>query len=206
MENKLFISKLREKLRGPLPGEVTQLKMAPSYRHLLPMNEKSSDAAVMVLIYPKFGDLTTVFMKRTVYPGVHSGQISLPGGRYETTDQDLQIAALRETEEEFGVAAHTVEVLGKLTPLHIPVSRMDVYPFVGYLKSRPTFIPNPAEVERLIEIKIEDLQNASLLKTKPHQYNDFEGFIPYYDIHENHIWGATAMILAEFIAVIDEII
>lgn len=156
----------------------------------------------MILLYPEHGELTTVFMKRTVYPGVHSGQISFPGGRFEPEDSDLQTTALRETEEEFGIDARSIKVLGKLTPLFIPVSRMEVHPFVGYLTERPMFLPDPREVERLIEIRIAALLQASIVKTKPQNYKDYKGFVPYFEVHENHVWGATAMILSEFLEII----
>ncbi len=205
MDSSTFIVKLKNQLKENLPGEAAQLKMAPSYRHLFPMNEKEGDAGVMILLYPASGKLTTVFMKRTEYPGIHSGQISFPGGRFEQEDIDLQTTALRETEEEFGINAQTIDVLGKLTSLLIPVSRIEVHPFVGYLPQRPMFLPNPEEVASLIEVKIFDLLNASIIKTKPHRYKDFNGSIPYYEIDENHVWGATAMILAEFTEVIRKI-
>lgn len=202
MPNSIFIENLKHRLKEALPGETAQLMMAPSYRHLLPMNEKDGDAGVMLLLYPMAGELTTVFMKRTEYPGVHSGQISFPGGRFEPDDSDLRTTALRETEEEFGIAAKDIEVLGKLTPLLIPVSRMEVHPFVGYMAERPILSPNPLEVDRLIEIRIVDLLQASIVKTKPQRYKDYNGFIPYFEINESHVWGATAMILSEFIEVI----
>jgi 8-oxo-dGTP pyrophosphatase MutT (NUDIX family) len=205
MDHSTFIQNLKKRLKKALPGEAAQLMMAPSYRHLFPANEKEGDAGVMILLYPVSGELTTVFMKRTEYPGVHSGQISFPGGRFEKEDIDLQTTALRETEEEFGINAKTIDVLGKLTPLLIPVSRMEVHPFVGYLPQQPMFLPNPEEVASLIEVKISDLLNASTIKTKPHSYKDFNGSIPYYEFEENHVWGATAMILAEFTEIIREI-
>lgn len=200
-----FIEKLKNRLKESLPGEAAQIKMAPSYRHLFPNNLKEGDAGVMLLLYPVSGELTTVFMKRTEYPGVHSGQISFPGGRFEPEDSNLATTALRETEEEFGIAASKINVLGKLTPLLIPVSRMEVHPFVGHLAERPMFLPNPREVERLIEIKIADLLRASIIKTKPQNYKDYQGFVPYFEVHETHVWGATAMILSEFLEVIRSI-
>lgn len=205
MDNSAFISKLRVQLKKALPGEAAQMKMVPSYRHLIPINEKSGDAGVMLLIYPLSGELTTAFMQRTEYPGVHSGQISFPGGRFEKEDFNLQTTALRETEEEFGIRASAIDVLGKLTPLFIPVSSMEVHPFVGYLAEQPMFMPNPQEVASLIEVKISDLLEASIIKTKTHRYKDYNGSIPYYEVNGNHIWGATAMILAEFTEVIHKI-
>lgn len=205
MNNSAFISELRIQLKKALPGEAAQLKMAPSYRHLIPINEKSGDAGVMLLIYPLSGELTTVFMQRTEYPGLHSGQISFPGGRFEHDDIDLRTTALRETEEEFGINAPSIDVLGKLSPLFIPVSCIEVHPYIGYLAERPMFLPNPKEVACLIEVKISDLLKASIIKKKPHLYKDFNGSIPYYEVNGSHIWGATAMILAEFTEVIRKI-
>jgi 8-oxo-dGTP pyrophosphatase MutT (NUDIX family) len=205
MNTKTFKSDLREQLGKPLPGEAAQLKMVPTYRHLIPLNTKDSDAGVMILIYPKEENLYTVFMKRPDYPGAHGGQISFPGGKYDTGDNNLEETALRETEEEFGVDKNTIEVLGKLTPLYIPASRFEVHPYIGYINQQPEFHPDPTEVEYIIETELISILDPGIQKLKPAVYKDFKGVIPYFDIKGHQIWGATAMILSEFIDVVRRI-
>jgi 8-oxo-dGTP pyrophosphatase MutT (NUDIX family) len=206
MHAEIFISRLRNQLNKSLPGKAAQLIMAPSYRHLFPLNTKESDAGILILIYPKENDVYTVFMKRPEYPGAHGGQISFPGGRYEISDSTLEETALRETEEEFGIHKNSIAVLGKLTPLFIPVSRYEVHPFIGYIHQQPEFKPDPKEVEYLIETDIFTLLDPTIQKSKPALVENFNGEIPYFDIKGHQIWGATAMILSEFITIARRII
>jgi 8-oxo-dGTP pyrophosphatase MutT (NUDIX family) len=200
-----FIDKLQELLIKPLPGKAAQFLMAPTFRIEIADNEKKELAAVLILLYPIQNNWHTVFMKRTEYPGAHSGQISFPGGKYEVQDIDLKATALRETEEEFGINSGNITVIGNLTPLHIPVSKMDVHPFVGYMRRKPEFNPDPTEVQYLIEVNLDDLFNPSLIETKPFKSNKYEGMVPYYNIKSNHIWGATAMILSEFLEIVKKL-
>jgi 8-oxo-dGTP pyrophosphatase MutT (NUDIX family) len=193
---------LQAELSEPLPGIEIQQKMAPSIRRMAVNAEPGKKSSVMVLVYPFQGFLYTVFIKRSEYKGVHSGQISFPGGMSEATDHSLVFTALREVFEEIGIPASAISVIGQLTSLHIPVSNVNVYPFVGITQSRPVFIPDPAEVESPIETRLEDLINPANCKSKLMQINDQVIKVPYYDIQDNHIWGATAMILSEFLNVV----
>jgi len=194
---------LKEELSRPLPGLEIQLKMAPSMRRMAKNAEPDKNGCVMVLVYPYQGFLYTVFIKRSEYEGVHSGQISFPGGMSEASDNSLVYTALRETCEEIGISASVISVIGQLTTLHIPVSNVNVYPIVGIIETRPDFIPNPAEVNFLIETRLKDLINPANLKTKLIQINEQMIKVPYYDIRDNHIWGATAMILSEFLCIVE---
>lgn len=185
----------------PLPGSDAQLKMAPSMRRIAAGDSPLKDGSVMILLYPYKKSIHTLFMKRAEYEGVHSGQISFPGGMYESKDINLENTALRETQEETGIPANSLQVLGQLTTLHIPVSNIKVYPFVAALKERPVCKPNPGEVDYLIETKLEDLVNPLNLKSKTLTIIGNTVQTPYYDIVGDHIWGATAMILSEFLEI-----
>jgi 8-oxo-dGTP pyrophosphatase MutT (NUDIX family) len=180
-------------------GSEAHKDMLPKSRILeeAPINAKK--AAVILLIYPKSNILHTVFIQRTVYNGAHSGQISFPGGMAECDDENLQATAIRETFEEIGVALSPKNIIGKLSPLYITVSKIKVYPFVAYAEGCCIFNINNYEVMHSIETPIETFLN---------QENRLEGLIsahnteisaPYYAVGEKKIWGATAMILAEFI-------
>jgi 8-oxo-dGTP pyrophosphatase MutT (NUDIX family) len=200
-----FIDKLQEHLTKPLPGKDAQFLMAPTFRIDIPNNENPELAAVLILLYPIQNKWHTVFMKRTEYPGAHSGQISFPGGKYETSDTYLKTTALRETEEEFGINSAEIKVIGSLTPLHIPVSKIDVHPFIGYLGYKPKFKPDSNEVAYLIEANLLELLNPSIIEAKPFKSGKYDGMVPYYNIKGNHVWGATAMILSEFLEIVKKL-
>jgi NTP pyrophosphohydrolases including oxidative damage repair enzymes len=200
-----FISKLQQRLTEPLPGKDAQLKMAPSFRPDGDSSAKSVKAGVLILLYPN-PDLYFVLMKRPEYQGVHSGQISLPGGKFEVSDASLIETAVRETYEEVGVQPETISVLGTLSPLYIPVSETEVYPAVAYIDRKPVFKVDTNEVAYLIETPVHELLQTQNRKTRPYDSGRFSGIIPYFDIQGNVVWGATAMILSEFSEIIESII
>jgi 8-oxo-dGTP pyrophosphatase MutT (NUDIX family) len=197
------IRKLELILREPLPGRIGQLSMSP-----LPVDEKrfaeiirpdSKKGAVLMLFYPDGNDCYVPCIKRQSYIGVHSGQISLPGGKMDPIDIDLRDTALRESEEEIGIDRNQVTILGRLSDLYIPPSNFLVAPFLGYINKKPQFLPDPYEVEKIIHCTV-----PFLLDKK----NEKKGLIPistgqniqapYIDIQSEMVWGATAMILGEF--------
>jgi 8-oxo-dGTP pyrophosphatase MutT (NUDIX family) len=156
----------------------------------------------LLLLYPDSATTRVVFIKRNEYTGPHSAQISFPGGMKEAADADLAATALRETEEEVGVPADEMELLGRLTPLQIPVSNICVHPFVGWLGHTPVFRPDRSEVQYLICPAI-----AHLLDKRNHKKGRFnrkgaEIITPYIDIDGEMLWGATAMMFSEFMAIL----
>lgn len=207
MEFRVFIESIKKKLEKPLPGVYSQLKMA-SMRRLIKdgkvvIPDDVRHGGVLVLFYPADGKIHMVFIKRTEYPGVHSGQISLPGGGWEESDRDMIDTALREAEEEIGVNRHAVVPIGKLTDLFIPPSNFLVTPIVGYTNERPNFRPDPEEVERILEVPLEELLDELNLQEK--DITIFPAIrlkVPCFYIDGNVIWGATAMMLNELIDVI----
>jgi 8-oxo-dGTP pyrophosphatase MutT (NUDIX family) len=200
-----IIRKLKQRLIAPLPGRTAQFKMAPSHRPDVIKPENAIKAGVLILLYPNPIDLHIVLMKRTEYPGVHSAQISFPGGKYELTDKSLVNTAIREAKEEIGVAPELITVLGALTPLYIPVSEIEVHPVVAYAPHKLSFTINKVEVDYLIEVSVEKLLHFNAIYTKSYSSDKYSGTIPYYDIQGNHVWGATAMIMSEFIEVLNSI-
>jgi 8-oxo-dGTP pyrophosphatase MutT (NUDIX family) len=196
------ISEIKQRLREPLPGKSAQFQMAPSFRLSITKKNVSAQAGVMLLLYPNPTQLHLVLIKRTEYPGTHSGQISFPGGKFEHTDQNFIETALRETEEEIGVKMSDIEILGQLTPLYIPASEFEVYPAVGFTKSRPLFRIDKNEVQYLIETDLDFLLNPSTKAIKPYIVEAYQGDVPYFNIEGNEVWGATAMILNEFLEII----
>ena len=196
-----FIIKLSKALEGTLPGPESQFKMAPRLR-LENNNGLFRNAAVLVLLYRKEEKWQFVLMKRPEYPGHHSNQVSLPGGIFEEGDPDLGATALRETREEIGIDDSPILILGKLSKLHIPVSGIEVSPYVGYYPENPVFKPDPAEVSYLIEVPLSDLLSPETAKDDIRTILCKPVRVPYFNIAGEQVWGATAMILSEFIDVV----
>lgn len=147
--------------------------------------------------------LHTVLMQRPVYEGAHSGQISFPGGRQEPWDEDLQHTALREMEEEIGVASGSVEVLGPLSGLYVPVSHSNIQPYVGFVHQEPWFKPDPREVQDLLVTSLPALfDDRAKSETEITVGNGARISAPYYAVQERMIWGATAMIISELEALV----
>jgi len=204
-----FISDLTEKLQLPLPGRPAQYRMAHMGRtDPAPMSNDPRKACVMILLYPDENSITKLVLIQRVrhQKDRHSGQIGLPGGGLEPTDKSLQAGALRELEEEVGVAASSVTLLGALSDLYISVSNFLVYPFVGYVNSRPDFVAQPSEVQAILEAPLQLFIDKDLRKTK--QLRLPNGMVlekvPYFEVEGHTVWGATAMILNEFSEIITE--
>ena len=194
-----IVEKLSIELTKPLPGEIAQFKMAPEGRRNFKNAEKTTQAAVLILLYPKNDEVYTVFMKRPEYEGIHAGQISFPGGKYELTDPDYEYTALRETSEELGVPERTIKIIGKLTQLHIPVSGFNVHPYIGFTSKMPNWKPDPIEVTKVIETPLSLLADPSCIMNEIWNLHNTNLNVPFYNIGNEKIWGATAMILSEFI-------
>ncbi len=197
-----FITNLKIKLALPLPGPDAQFEMAHIKREKV--IETSQEAlhyrpsAVLILLYPnELNETIVLLIERVTYNGHHSGQIALPGGKAEASDRDLSETALREFFEETGSNA-TPEIIGKLTPVYIPVSKFMVQPFVGYLNSRPDFKIDTREVQQLIEWPFANLMLPETIKqTTVEPMPGFKLSTPYFDIEEKVLWGATAMMMNE---------
>ncbi|HUX58403.1 MAG TPA: CoA pyrophosphatase [Bacteroidales bacterium] len=201
-----FINILKTELQKPLPGTEIQWQMASSDRMLknfprIPGSD-AREAAILILLYPHNGSLSTVFMQRPDYDGVHSGQISFPGGKREVSDKNIVQTALRETYEETGVDPSKISVINTLTPLFIPVSNIIVTPVIGWIKERPVFNHQPEEVVFLIEADIKRFLDPSIVKVKPFDIRGEMIEVKYYDYYGNVIWGATAMIMNELLTII----
>ena len=201
---KTIINQLRAAWSGPLPGLAAQLKMAPSPRlgwDPLKFPDGARDGAALLLVYPHNETLHFTLTVRGTGLRNHTGQVSLPGGRVDE-GESVEAAALREAEEEIGVDPRAVELLGRLTPLHIPVSGFILHPVVGFATMRPAFQRAEWEVARIIEAPVSVLSDARVVKremrTRSVNGQSIEVDVPFYDIEGEKVWGATAMVLAEF--------
>ncbi len=208
-ENKLK-QLLYDRLKSPLPGEKAQMMMAASSRKTGQYNmEKNISprlSSVMILLYFANNEWKFPLIKRPEYNGVHSGQMALPGGRMEDNDADRINTAIRETEEETGADLRKVEILGQLTELKIRASGNSVLPVIGCLPEIPVFRPDPVEVDSLHTVSIDYLlndENRKITKIKISEQYRVEA--PYFDVDGQVVWGATAMILSEFLYIVREL-
>jgi 8-oxo-dGTP pyrophosphatase MutT (NUDIX family) len=209
MEFTEFVRLLEKRLQRPLPGRTAQLKMSSMsrIRELMSSSipEDATQSSVLILFYPFEESVGLVLMLRPEYPGVHSGQISLPGGKFEENDDSLIYTALREAREEIGIDPRQVQVIGQLTEMYIPPSNFMVTPVVGYQTSRPVFLADPKEVAAIIEIKLDDLlDDGNKMMKEIKLSHGYSLNVPTYYINDNVIWGATAMILSELREIVSE--
>ncbi len=206
-----FFEKLEMRLRQPLPGLKVQKEMSAYPRGRTGINFKYNgepkESSVLIVLFENEDEIYFPMIQRPMYTGIHSGQIGLPGGKVEEHDKDRIETALRETEEEIGVNAGDIKVFGKLTELYVQASHYNVMPVVGYLPYRPEYIPDPEEVSRVIEGSTDDLISDKNRKIKELLIQDkYKIVAPYFDIENEIVWGATAMILNEFAVILKEII
>ena len=206
-----FTELLTGQLHEPLPGHEVQLAMAPAHRMNLYTRLASGvgavESAVLLLCFPLGPEPGFVLTRRTPSRSVHGGQISLPGGKMELQDTDAVATALRETEEEIGVAPTQLKVLGSLTPLYIPVSNFRVQPVVAAMAAKPAFRRSALEVAEVIDAPMKDLLDPERIGTAEFTGADKRLFTaPYFDIAGHVVWGATAMILSEFKAVLQSFV
>ena len=199
-----FIDIVQVQLQKPLPGLEAHLKMASASRLRLKMqpNEKTRRSAVLILFYPFRQEIYLPLILRPKYDGVHAGQMAFPGGRYEKTDENLIRTALREAQEEIGIKAADVKVLGTLTELFIPPSNFFVLPVIGKLDYKPDFYPDPREVEAIVEVSLEELKDEKIIGATQLEVRGMTVDAPFYDIQGHKVWGATAMMISELLTVL----
>lgn len=202
-----FLTYLKKCLKRKLPGRSAHSQMAPESR-IIPEaevyeNNKPRESSVLIPLYYSAGQWQVSFIKRPEYDGVHSGQISFPGGGTEKQDHSVEDTALREAYEEVNIQRETVYIVGRISPLYIPPSNYIVWPVVGLLSERPDYIPQPSEVDKIIEVPL-----VEFLKPENRIVQDFPSGprssikAPCYSMAGNIIWGATAMIMNEFLTLL----
>ena len=200
----LSIDKIKSAMQsGFRPGEQAH-RLMMSYNRAIAKDARLFDpppkeSAVMFLIYLKNNQPHTLFMERPENQGVHSGQISFPGGKREANETLLETAC-RETCEEIGIDPSSFDLIGELSELYIPPSHFIVQPFIGFTERLPPLFPNPAEVKTVIEYPLHELLSQNHLQRKKVFISrvNVELEVPYFDIYGKTLWGATAMMLAEF--------
>ncbi len=191
-----FITELSKHLSLDLPGWTAQKHLMPEGREREKATAELHPAAVLIALYEHEGQWVFPLIKRSADGFAHSGQIALPGGRREGTENDIQ-TALREAHEEVNILPEDIEVLGKISPLPIPVSNHLVQPIVGFAKSKPNLQPEPREVADIFTVSVK-LLTENEVKFESWNFRGRDWEIPLFMINGYKVWGATAMILSEF--------
>jgi 8-oxo-dGTP pyrophosphatase MutT (NUDIX family) len=198
---------LRERLAQTLPGIEAQMRFAPELLRTAwrtgQFPAESRQAAALLLLYPHEHGAAVALTVRASGLARHPGQISLPGGATDP-GETLAEAALREAAEEIGVDPAAVRVLGELTPVHVLVSGFTLHPVVGITDRRPDFVRAPEEVEEILEVSLADLRDASRIRQGVRMREGVAVEYPYFDLLGHQVWGATAMVLGEFICLLTE--
>ncbi len=156
--------------------------------------------AVLLLLYPHRGEPYLPLTVRTASLRNHSGEVSLPGGGFDPADGVLEQTALREAWEELGVPPQHVDIVATLSPVWIPVSNFRITPFVGFIAERPPFRLAAGEVAALLETPLSALRRPDVLQGERRELRGRRVRVPFFAIGDYKVWGATALVLAEFVA------
>lgn len=179
-----------------------QMKMAPRPRITIRAAETPGDprqGGVLVLLYERVGRVHLVLTRRRDDLESHAGQISFPGGRREE-EESLQTTAFREAYEEVGIPPADLNLLGRLSSLYIPPSDYEVHPFVAwYRHGRPAFTPQETEVAEILEVPLSHLLDPDTRQEEPWEIRGYQLNVPFYLVEGYKVWGATAMMLSDFL-------
>jgi 8-oxo-dGTP pyrophosphatase MutT (NUDIX family) len=196
---------LEQRLSSELPGAAAQERLAPIPRRNWPAGfhpARIRHAAGLLLLYPDQDRTHVVLTVRADSLDRHSGQVSLPGGVVDP-GETFEQAALREAHEEVALNVDRIRVLGALTPIDIPVSGFRLHPIVAAADARPALTPSDGEVARILYVPLDDLLNLAHLRSAERTRDGVTLTVPAFHVAGVEIWGATAMVLAEFLAVLD---
>lgn len=200
---------LEKRVQLPMPGNSAHEKMKPTLANGAPLKLSHSTpprkGGVLILLYEDEGIVRFPLIQRPNYEGIHSGQMALPGGRYEEEDQDQFRTALRESDEEIGVDQSKVEIIGSLSEFFVSASNYMVLPVIGKVDFKPKFVPEPREVQDVVTPPISHLADPERIKEKEITVRSgFKMQCPYFDLEGRTVWGATAMMLSEMVEILRE--
>jgi 8-oxo-dGTP pyrophosphatase MutT (NUDIX family) len=199
-----IVAGLESALARPLPAGAAHDLVAPRPRRQWPDGFNLSrirHAAGLLLVVPVRGRAHVVLTLRADSLGRHGGQVSLPGGVVEEGEA-YEEAALREAHEEIALQTTEVRVIGRLTAIDIPVSGFRLHPVVGVAARRPALTPSDGEVARILEVAVDDLMAPGCVADVERSRDSRVVVTPSFCVEDHEIWGATAMVLAEFLVLL----
>lgn len=158
------------------------------------------EAAVLVLFYPRKGELWFPLTARSHRLSNHGGEVSLPGGAVDPDDHGPVATALRETYEELGVNPEEIEVWGFLSTIYIPASNFRLTPVVGFASALPGFCPCPFEIAEVFSVPVCQILNPSTVVTEEWTLHNAQAYVPFFSLNGYKVWGATALLLSELVA------
>lgn len=205
-----LLYKLEVRLKAPLPGPTAHERMRALFvgNSIPRFDHKSSPrkGSVLLVLYPDANRILFPLIKRPDYEGLHSGQISFPGGKAEP-GEDIVTTALREGKEEIGIDQQAVQIIGKLSDFFVIPSNFVVTPVVGYSTIRPVLVPDPVEVAKILHGDVESiLPDSVILEREITAGGLYQMKAPHFQIENEMVWGATAMMLNEFRTIVKEIL
>lgn len=204
-----FLFQMQQSFLKDLPGAAAHRLMMPAKRPIEASEisdlETYRTSAVAIVCYPDEGMVNGVLIQRPEYEGTHGGQMSFPGGKSDPEDASLEHTARRETFEEIGWSLDNAQLLGKLTEMYVPVSRFIVHPFVFFVPEKMAFIPDAREVAEIVPFKIHHLLQPDVIQRSTIKLSTGISIkdVPYFDLSGKRVWGATAIILSEFRALLN---
>jgi 8-oxo-dGTP pyrophosphatase MutT (NUDIX family) len=176
------------------PHEIRARLLLQPPAEIHPSPSAAAHAAVLVLLCGCDTHPVIVLTRRSEELSRHAGQISLPGGRVHH-DESVEAAALREAEEEIGLAPAQVAVLGRLPIIHVSASGFDVTPVVAWLDSMPAWRPDPGEVAEVIDCPAALALDPASYRLGSMLRDGIAREFWYFDFDGHHVWGATARVL-----------
>ncbi len=203
-----FISRLVFMIENELPGEVAHHPLSPLHRpvtsEILKNLTEYKASAVAIILFENQDDHHFILIQRTEYNGKHSGQISFPGGKKEESDTSFEHTARRESFEEIGIDLGDATLLGKLSPVYIPVSGFLVEPFVFHYPYTPKFQLQDREVASIFSVPIKELLQETVISTMNISSENklVMKNVPCFNLQEKQVWGATALMINELREVI----
>lgn len=200
-----FINDISHQMTQPLPAfdDILQ-RMSPAHRLKMKVqpNDQTRRSAVLILFYPKGEEVHIPLILRPKYDGVHGGQMAFPGGRTELSDKSIQHTALREAQEEVGIKASDVKILGNLTEIFIPPSNLYCQPVLGYLPYKPEFYPDEREVAGIFNVGVSEILDPNVVQMRTVESRSFKLDTYCFVIQDQVVWGATALMIAQLVEVI----
>jgi 8-oxo-dGTP pyrophosphatase MutT (NUDIX family) len=186
--------------RLPLAEVRRRLSYSPPGAEAVSLVPGSVPSAVLAPLVEIGGETHVLFIKRPETMSTHKGEIAFPGGKSDPlVDADLLATALREAREEIGLDPAEVEIVARLGGVATAASRFTITPFVGFLVSRPSLTPNPAEVVRVLELPLAELLDASIYHEERWDGFQQDMSVFFYDLPGETLWGATARILTDLL-------